>query len=416
LKRIANFIPLIALLALTLFVFAGCGDDGSTTIVTPGGATGPTGATGVTGITGVTGVTGPVDLVDLTIDMWEGAAGGTRVADPFRVTLVRTIGTAEADEITVSDSTAEGQAVITDLPSGADYDITVAVFGRIPQTQHVKTVEATSSISSSQTNTQQTVNFENFGTSNSGLCYAANGYYDDIPLYLYILDPNNPSPDNQVGLIRPSGPLSALAFAPASDPNALPTLYGVIGYDAGNSGMTLVTIDPFTGGILTSTPVSCSTANIHWMEDITVDSNGNMYGFGNANTWTNTFLGSINPSTGAVNIISGYPYPYYGNSTDGIAFDPNGVLYHVSTTYESSYCYTNLGTLDVTTGARTYLRDLSQNVWFSGGIDFYNNTLYGHGAENSTYVNLLHTIDINTGTVTTLNGGIPDCEGIAFPK
>jgi len=406
LKRIINFTPIIvALLVIMSFAIAGCGDDGSTTVITPGGATGPTGTTGTTGNTGVTG---PVDLVDLTVDIWEGAAGGTRVSDPFRVTLVRTIGAAEAEEIEVSDTTAEGQAVITDLPSEADYDITVMVLGRIPQTQHVKTVEATSSISSSQTNTQQTVNFENFGTSPLG--YACNGYNQDSTLF--ILDPNNPNPDSPLGLIT-SNFVTALAFAPAADVNTVPTLYGVKGNDAANSGMALITIDPFTGKALTSTPISCSTANIYYFYDISVDPNGNIYGYGNANTWDNSFLATINPSTGAVNIISNYPYYWYSS---GIAFDPNGVLYHVGINDDGT-TFTNLGILNVTTGARTDVTNLSQSIWFDGGIDFYNNTLYGHGVDDySYYTNLLYTINTTTGTVTSLNGGIPDCLGIAFPK
>ncbi len=399
-KRIANFIPLIALLALMLFAIAGCGDDGSTTVVTPGGATGPTGATGVTGITGVTGVTGPVDLVDLTIDIWEGAAGGTRVSDPFRVTLVRTIGSAESEEIEVSDTTAEGQAVITDLPSEADYDITVVVFGRIPQTQHVKTVEATTSISASQTNTQQTVNFENFGP--NALGYACTGQ-GGSPSYLYILDPNSPSANSQIGLITSGDDnrVSALAFPPQTDPNSIPGLYGITGFDSGNSGISLITIDPFTGKILTSTVMSCSTANINAIPDISFDSNGNLYGY--MKMYGPDALGRINTTTGAVTVVGNMAQNWSGA---GIAFDPNDVLYHAGCNGD-----VNLGILDITNANRTDVSILTQHVHFTGGLDFYNGTLYGHE-------NLLYTINtaVGNGTVTSLNGGIPYCSGIAFPK
>jgi len=401
-KKSLNFIPvIIALLALMLFAFAGCGDDGSTTVVTPGGATGPTGATGITGITGVTGVTGPVDLVDLTIDIWEGAAGGTRVSDPFRVTLVRTIGSAESEEIEVSDTTAEGQAVITDLPSEADYDITVVVFGRIPQTQHVKTVEATTSISSSQTNTQQTVNFENFGPNALGYACTGQGGSDS---YLYLLDPNNPGNTNQIGFITAAeyyDSVSGMAFAPAADPNSAPTLYGVTGRDTGNSGMSLITIDPFTGKILTETLMSCSTANIYAIPDISFDSNGNLYGY--MKMYGPDALGRINATTGAVTVVGNMAQNWSGA---GIAFDPNDVLYHAGCNGNS-----NLGILDVTNANRTDVAMLTQDVHFTGGLDFYNGTLYGHE-------NLLYTINtaVGNGTVTSLNGGIHYCSGIAFPK
>jgi len=411
LKKITNFIPLIiALLALMLFAVAGCGDDGSTTIVTPGGAIGPTGPTGTTGTTGNTGVTGPVDLVDLTIDMWEGAAGGTRVADPFRVTLVRTIGTAEAEEIEVSDTTAEGQAVITDLPSEADYDITVMVLGRIPQTQHVKTVEVTTSISSSQTNTQQTVDFENFGS--SYLCYASTGLrgsygYYPYPSYLYTVDPNNPVV-NEISFLSTSAfSVSAIAFAPSADPNSVPVIYGIKGRDATNSGMSLISIDPFTGRILTETNMSCSTDDIACVPGLSCDSNGNLYGY--MKTYSSEdALGRINTTTGAVTVVGTLPDWWHGS---GIAFDANDVLYHAG--YSETYYMSNLGILDVTNASRTGVANLSEpGIDFSGGLDFDNGVLYG----NDYYTFYTISTTPGDGTVTELNGSLENCSGIAFPK
>lgn len=99
---------IIALLAIIICIFAGCGDDNPVTFTAP---TGPAGSTGSTGSTGATGATGPVNAANLTVTVLPANSQST-------VVLNRVLENSQAEEIAASDSVSGGVFTFNNLFPG----------------------------------------------------------------------------------------------------------------------------------------------------------------------------------------------------------------------------------------------------------------------------------------------------------
>jgi len=125
-------------LIITVGYFAGCGDDNSSIITLPQGAT------GATGTTGTTGNTGPEEgTASLVVNVWQDDAHTQPYPNPFTVRLERIYTNPGTSEITTSDTSGEGTVTVTNIVPG-NYRIYVQSVGYPEEDQDVEvTVETT---------------------------------------------------------------------------------------------------------------------------------------------------------------------------------------------------------------------------------------------------------------------------------
>lgn len=102
---------IIAIIAITICIFAGCGDDNPVTFSNPTGPAGPSGATGATGPSGDQGIPGPVNAANLTVTVLPANSQST-------VTLNRVLENSQVEEINASDSASGGVFVFNNLFPG----------------------------------------------------------------------------------------------------------------------------------------------------------------------------------------------------------------------------------------------------------------------------------------------------------
>ena len=336
-KKFTKFIPLIIIIftLVSACYLGGCGDD----IVGPQGPQGPVGEQGEEGSAGEEGDT----QVAITVDLWEGAAGGTRISDAFRVTVIRNFvaDETEAAFIVSVDSTGEGTATIDGLIPGASYSITAFVFGHPP-----KTLQA----DINNDGTAQTLNFENLGSRGD---FAFVSYYEELHLLdissgtaHFVGDFRVPEPVGDWGVYYS---FRAMAIHPATD-----VLYGTYGETGANR--FLCQIDPYNAQLINIGNITGTGIGDGNIKGMSFDGNGNLYAL--FKSYNSPYYGSlltIDPNTGDAVNVGSYGENYSGN---GISFASDGRLFHAGN-------YT-LGILDLNNGARTTLGNTNFDRYIRG--------------------------------------------------
>ncbi len=206
--------------------------------------------------------------------------------------------------------------------------------------------------------------------------YAALAGGDHTTSHLYLVDSSDAS-------MTDIGPIGYALTGMAYDPTTA-TLYGATSAKSTSHPGALITIDPATGaGTLVAVFSGFFSGAVH---DIAFDASGQLWG---AHASGGAIM-KINKATAVTTNIGGG-----GGYAGGLDFDTGGVLWKVG------YNGDNVATLSRTTGSPTHVSSTSDRV-HSGKFDpddlFWASFpgASGHAAPD------LVTIDVNTGTVTTI--------------
>jgi len=361
--KFVKLVPIIIAILTIMAVcfFAGCGDDGTTTVVTPGGTTGPTGTTGATGITGVTGITGntgytgPVDVGTITINVRDLA---NQPVQNFRLTLERS-GEVAATDIPDPNS---GSYTFENIIIGP-YQLRITADGYFEFIRDIEIVQGT--------NPAQTFYLydEWYGASEPAL---------PQPSTFYRISATGIA--TAVGVLHNAGNTVQYAlWGMDTDPNG--ALYG-IGFPTTGAIPTdavLMTINPNTAEVTVVANLSYPNVDPTDIEntfssDLAFDSNGQLYTsiiFGPGDPTTNS-IARIDPD-GAVTYLTptGLPDPATIYRYNGLAFSADDTLYYTRKNNFTSPAQGNIFTWTniTTTGATaTHIATLSQPV--STAIDF----------------------------------------------
>jgi uncharacterized repeat protein (TIGR01451 family)/CSLREA domain-containing protein len=219
---------------------------------------------------------------------------------------------------------------------------------------------------------------------------------DAGPTSLYTIDPLTGSASliGAIGFDR----ISAMDFSPLTG-----VLYA-LGQRPGTSTRVLITIDPLTG---IGTEVGPTNSNRQFT-DVSFRDDGALFGY-----VTFEELMTLDLATGVATFVGNSPVP--GGAGNGVAFAPNGVLYHADDE--------SLNALNPATGAATPLADLRFSPPADGfprinAMDFDPETGLLFGSLNDGFgnqsENYLALIDLATGRVGIIGRTVDGLDAIAF--
>jgi len=231
--------------------------------------------------------------------------------------------------------------------------------------------------------------------------YGCNGGFGSLPASdLYTIDPTTGSATLIGSMVNIVG-CSGLRFQPSTG-----VLFAV-GLDVLTGIVSLFTVDVQTGlaTMIGHSSNICPGGGNHRIADIAFRSDGVLFGSLTASGVTNTCLGTLSTTTGAVTFIG---QTGDGSEGNGLAFDSHDTLWLATSGH--------LDTLNQATAAATFVAPIVDCGPMNALAFDVSNTLYaslncGSGGFGPTY---LAKIDTVTGAVHTIGFTVDGLDGIAF--